>query len=158
MASTCQRLRRWISRMSRFTAPHCTRGWGLGECLQRPQHAQRLAGKQLWRRRGKPALKPYRVQEVAGSNPAVPTLIICLNNRTYGRGGTVYVPAGTWMAVASRTDAPVVALGVLTRGEVRKKTLHVGGWKGVSAMRSNNMEIGEARPEVVHSTVETRNR
>ena len=37
-----------------------------------------------------------------------------------GPGGTVFIPPGTWMAIANRTDAPAVVLGVLSRGEVEE--------------------------------------
>lgn len=39
---------------------------------------------------------------------------------TVGPGGTVPVPPGAWMKVANRTDAPVVAVGVLPRGELEE--------------------------------------
>lgn len=35
-------------------------------------------------------------------------------------GGTAFVPPGTWMALANRTDAPVVTMGVIARGEVEE--------------------------------------
>lgn len=37
-----------------------------------------------------------------------------------GPGGTVFVPPGAWMKLANRTDAPVVAVGVLPRGELEE--------------------------------------
>lgn len=39
---------------------------------------------------------------------------------TAGQGGTVFVPPGTWMAIANRTDAPAVVLGVIARGEIEE--------------------------------------
>lgn len=37
-----------------------------------------------------------------------------------GPGGTVFVPPGRWMALANRTDEPVVLLGAISRGEVEE--------------------------------------
>lgn len=48
------------------------------------------------------------------------TVLLEGEERTVGPGGTAFVPPGTWMALANRTDAPVVILGVIARGEVEE--------------------------------------
>lgn len=48
------------------------------------------------------------------------TVILEGEEHTVGVGGTAFVPPGTWMALANRTDAPVVTLGVIARSEVEE--------------------------------------
>lgn len=39
---------------------------------------------------------------------------------TVGPGGTVFIPPGTWMAIANRTQTSAFVLGVLSRGELEE--------------------------------------
>jgi quercetin dioxygenase-like cupin family protein len=39
---------------------------------------------------------------------------------TVGTGGTAFIPPGTWMKVANRSDTPARVLGILPRGDVEK--------------------------------------
>lgn len=48
------------------------------------------------------------------------TAILEGEEQTVGPGGTVFVPPGTWMALANRTDRPVVVVGALPRGELER--------------------------------------
>lgn len=48
------------------------------------------------------------------------TVILEGEEHTVGPGGTAFVPPGTWMALANRTDTPVVAMAVIARGEVEE--------------------------------------
>lgn len=39
---------------------------------------------------------------------------------TVGPGGTVFIPPGTWMTIANRTETSAFGLGVLSRGELEE--------------------------------------
>jgi len=42
------------------------------------------------------------------------------SEHSVAQGGTVFIPPGTWMAIANRTKSPAVVLGVLSRGELEE--------------------------------------
>lgn len=48
------------------------------------------------------------------------TAVLDDEEHVVGPGGTVFVPPGTWMALANRTDRPVMILGTLGRGELEQ--------------------------------------
>lgn len=39
---------------------------------------------------------------------------------TVGKGGTAFIPPGTWMQVSNRSGAPAHVMGILPRGEVER--------------------------------------
>ncbi len=50
------------------------------------------------------------------------TVILEGKEHTVGPGGAVFIPPERWMALANRTDTPVVFVGVISRGEVEECT------------------------------------
>lgn len=50
------------------------------------------------------------------------TVTVTLEEKEYtvGPGGMIFVPPGTWMAIANRTEAPALLLGVASRGDVER--------------------------------------
>jgi quercetin dioxygenase-like cupin family protein len=48
------------------------------------------------------------------------TAILEGEEHTAGPGATVFIPPGSWMAIANRTEAPVVMVAVITRDEAEE--------------------------------------
>ena len=49
-------------------------------------------------------------------------ITLTLNGEVHsvGTGGTAFIPPGTWMKVANKSDAPARVIGILPRGDVEK--------------------------------------
>lgn len=66
------------------------------------------------------------------------TVTLAGEEHTVEPGGIVFVPPGTWIALANRSDSPTKVLGVLPRGELEecfRALYHIetggaaGGWQ-----------------------------
>ena len=68
---------------------------------------------------------------------------------TAGPGSTVFIPPGTWMKLENRTETSVVALGVLSRGELEECFRVLFSSDAIDAARREARELCriEARPE-----------